>query len=234
MRVVIGVAILHAGLLAWATEYHGQVFFKGLPVPGATVMVTQGGKRFETVTDLQGLYEFANLADGAWRIQIEMRGFSTLKSQVTVAPNAPQGAWELKLLGLAQMLAKTPVTQPSQLPPETAAQQKPKPEKANAPQVAPSSAQNTQSDSNGLLVNGSVNNAATSKYTLSPAFGNRRPGVRGLYTGGIGTVVGNAVFDARPYSLTGLQVPKDSYSRVTTVFTLGGPLNIPQIGRAHV
>ena len=229
IRVLCGVVILHAGLLAWATEYHGQVFFDGLPVPGATVTVTQGTKRFETVTDLQGLYEFPNLADGPWKIQIEMRGFSTLKSQVTVAPNTPQGSWELKLLGLAQMLAKTPVSQPDQLPSASVAEAKPKPEKAAEPQVQPHPDQTTESDSNGLVINGSVNNAATSKYTISPAFGNRRPGTRGLYTGGIGTVVGNSVFDARPYSLTGLQVPKDSYSRVTTVFTLGGPLNIPHI-----
>ncbi len=229
MRVLCGAAILHFGLLAWASEYHGQVFFGGLPVPGATVTVTQGAKRFETVTDLQGLYEFANLADGAWKIQIEMRGFSTLKSQVTVAPNTPQGAWELKLLGLAQMLARTPVSQPLQVPSTSATEEKPKPEKANAPQVQPHSDQTAESDSNGLVINGSVNNAATSKYTISPAFGNRRPGTRGLYTGGIGTIVDNSVFDARPYSLTGLQVPKDSYSRVTTVFTLGGPLNIPHL-----
>ena len=229
IRVLCGVVILHASLMAWATEYHGQVFFDGLPVPGATVTVTQGAKRFETVTDLQGLYEFPDLADGAWKIQIEMRGFSTLKSQVTVAPNIPQGAWELKLLGLAQMMAKTPVSQPTQLPSASVAVAKPKPEKAAEPQVQPHPDQTTESDSNGLVINGSVNNAATSKYTISPAFGNRRPGTRGLYTGGIGTVVGNSVFDARPYSLTGLQVPKDSYSRVTTVFTLGGPLNIPHI-----
>ncbi|MGC1872632.1 MAG: TonB-dependent receptor, partial [Acidobacteriaceae bacterium] len=229
IRVLCGVVIFHAGLLAWASEYHGQVFFSGQPVPGATVTVTQGSKRFQTVTDLQGLYEFPNLADGAWKIQIEMRGFSTVKSQVIVAPNTPQGAWELKLLGLAQMLAKTPVSQPKQLPAETAAQLKPKPEKANAPQIQPSSAETTENESNGLLINGSVNNAATSKYTISPAFGNRRPGRRGLYTGGIGAIVGNSVFDARPYSLTGLQVPKDSYSRLTTVLTLGGPLDIPHL-----
>jgi hypothetical protein len=229
LRVLFGAAILHAGLLAWASEYHGQVFFSGLPVPGATVTVTQGARRFETVTDLQGLYEFADLTDGAWKIQIEMRGFSTLKSQVTVAPNTPQGSWELKLLGLAQMLAKTPVSQQLLLPSAIAAQDTPKSEKPNAPQVQPHSDQTAESDSNGLLINGSVNNAATSKYTLSPAFGNRRPGSRGLYTGGVGTIVGNSIFDARPYSLTGLQVPKDSYSRLTTVFTLGGPLNIPHL-----
>ena len=113
--------------------------FDGLPVPGATVTVTQGAKRFETVTDLQGLYEFPDLADGPWKIQIEMRGFSTLKSQVTVAPNMPQGAWELKLLGLAQMLAKTPVSQPDQPPSASVAEAKPKPEKAAEPQVQPHS-----------------------------------------------------------------------------------------------
>jgi hypothetical protein len=234
LPLLCGVAMLLGSLTAWASEYHGQVFFGGLPVPGATVTVTQGAKRFQTVTDLQGLYEFANLADGAWKIQIEMRGFSTLKSQVTVAPNTPQGTWELKLLGLAQMLAKTPVSNPPQSASANATKEKPKPElpkpeSANTPLVQPHSDQTTESDSNGLLINGSVNNAATSKYTLSPAFGNRRPGSRNLYTGGIGTIVGNSVFDARPYSLTGLQVPKDSYSRLTTVFTLGGPLNIPHL-----
>ena len=127
------------------------------------------------------------------------------------------------------MLAKTPVTpaRPGAIRKRCGA--KPKPENADAPQVQPHPDQTTESASNALVINGSVNNAATSKYTISPAFGNRRPGTRGLYTGGIGTIVGNSVFDARPYSLTGLQVPKDSYSRVTTVFTLGGPLNIPHL-----
>ena len=41
----------------------------------STVTITQGAKRFETVTDLQGLYEFPDLLDGTWKIQIEMRGF---------------------------------------------------------------------------------------------------------------------------------------------------------------
>ena len=33
MRVLCGVAILHAGLLAWATEYHGQVFLVACRFP---------------------------------------------------------------------------------------------------------------------------------------------------------------------------------------------------------
>ncbi len=61
--------------MAMASEYHGQVFVGGVPVPGATVTVTQDANRFTTVTDRQGLYEFADLVDGTWKIRIEMRGF---------------------------------------------------------------------------------------------------------------------------------------------------------------
>ena len=80
-----------------------------------------------------------------------------------------------------------------------------------------------------MLINGSDNNAATSKYSLAPAFGNRRPGSKALYTGSLGAIVSNSVFDARPYSLTGLDIPKASYSRVAFVGTVGGPLNIPHL-----
>ncbi|HEY1499668.1 MAG TPA: carboxypeptidase-like regulatory domain-containing protein, partial [Acidobacteriaceae bacterium] len=81
--------------MAAASEYHGQVLFGGLPVPGATVTVTQGTKLLSTVTDGQGLYEFPDLPDGPWKIRIEMRGFSSLDGAVTVAPNTPQTEWEL-------------------------------------------------------------------------------------------------------------------------------------------
>ena len=238
VRLLCCLVLLHAGLMAWASENHGQVFFGGVPVPGATVAVTQGAKSYVTVTDRQGLYEFADIADGVWKIQIEMRGFSTIEGEITVAPNAPQGSWELKLLGLDQMLAETKVTKPEDKPLKARApaageaalkEDAPKQVEASIPE-APRPADETADRSNdGFLINGSVNNAATSQFTLAPAFGNRRPGAKSLYTGGIGAIVGNSVFDARPYSLTGLQVPKASYSAITSVLTLGGPLNIPHL-----
>ena len=46
-----------------------------------------------------------------------------------------------------------------------------------------------QQANDGLLINGSVNNAATSQYALSQAFGNNRSG-RSLYTGGFSLVSG--------------------------------------------
>ena len=224
---------LCASIAAWASEYHGQVFFSGVPVPGATVTVAQGGTRLSTVTDRQGLYEFADLADGLWKIEIEMSGFSTLDGTVTVAPEMPQGDWELKLLGLDQMLAKAQVGVPLKPRPEAeakppAAQATPKAAETNTaePPQQPDDAENF---ADGLLINGSENNAATSQYSLSPAFGNRRPGQKGLYNGSIGAIVDNSIFDARPYSLTGQQTPKDFYNRITTVVTLGGPLRIPRL-----
>jgi hypothetical protein len=93
--------------LAMASEYHGQVTFGGLPVPGSTVRVTatQGDKTAVAITDTQGFYSFADLADGKWTLTIEMTGFAPVKQEVTVAPNAPAGAFELKLLTLEQMRA---------------------------------------------------------------------------------------------------------------------------------
>jgi hypothetical protein len=222
--------------IARATEYHGQVFYHGLPVPGASITVSQGSTKLAAVTDRQGLYEFPDLADGKWEIKIEMRGFSTLDAEVTVAPNAPQGAWELKLLSLEEMLAQMRVIKEESkslqssiesgvAPPQRATQPaEPTPPLPNLP-----ADEAAEKSSDGLLINGSENNAATSPFSLSPAFGNRRPGSKSLYNGSIGAIADHSVFDARPYSLTGQQTPKDLYSRITGVVTLGGPLNIPHL-----
>jgi Carboxypeptidase regulatory-like domain len=224
----ICVLLLCAATSTWASEYHGQVFCAGLPIPGATVVLTQGAKRLTTITDQQGLYQFSDLADGAWQIEIRMSGFSTLKGGVTVSPNTPQGSWELQMLGLKQMLAKTKLTTPenASLTSKPTEATKGTPENSTA---QPENEQDEEESSGGLLINGSVNNASTSQFRLSPAFGNHRPTTKSLYTGGISAIADNSFFDSRPYSLTGLQLPKDGYNRLTTVLTLGGPLNIPHL-----
>ena len=214
-----------------ATEYYGQVFFNSVPIPGATVTMSQGGQRFTAVTDQQGLYTFPNLSDGVWKIKIEMSGFSTLNGQVTVGPHMLQGRWELKLLTLPQLLSRIQVTNPAS-PPTVPSQPEAPPgtePSAETPPVAPANEKSSEESSDGLLINGSVNNAATSPFSLSPAFGNHRPGLKGLYTGSIGAIGENSFFDARPYSLTGLPVPRDIYNRLTTLFTFGGPLKIPHL-----
>ena len=111
--LIWAIAWLSIAGLAMASEYHGQVTFGGLPVPGTTVKVTatQGNKTAVAITDEQGVYTFPDLADGKWTIEIEMTGFAPVKQEVTVAPNAPAGAFEMKLLTLGQIRAAAkPVT----------------------------------------------------------------------------------------------------------------------------
>ena len=83
--------------------------------------------------------------------------------------------------------------------------------------------------SDGFLINGSVNNAANSNSSQSAAFGNFRPGGRGLYNGGIGFTMDNSNLDASPFSITGQNSPKLPYNRFTGMADFGGPLKLPGI-----
>ena len=78
----------------------------------------------------------------------------------------------------------------------------------------------------GFLVNGSVNNGAASPFAQLAAFGNNRRGARSLYNWGLGAILGNSAWDARPFSFTAQQTPKPSYSDAQVLGTFGGPLKI--------
>src|SRR5260370_13306613 len=93
-----------------ASEHHGIVKFGALPVPGATITATQGDKKFVAVTDQQGAYSFADLADGVWNLQVEMQCFSVLKQEVAVAPTSPSPEWELKMLPFDEIKASVPAS----------------------------------------------------------------------------------------------------------------------------
>ena len=217
--------------LAVASPYHGQITFGGFPVPGATVTVTRGGTTLITVSDQGGLYDFPDLPDGAWKIEIEMQGFSTIQSEINIAANTSGTKWELHLLSVDQMMARSKL---KQLP---ANPLQPAPAAAAANKTSPSDSETTetlkpledQQASDGFLINGSANNAATSRFSLDQAFGNKRSNSKSLYNGGLAAVLDNSAFDARPYSLSGLKSPKASYNRITGIFTLGGPIHIPHV-----
>jgi len=202
-----------------------------MPVPGATVVLTRGNQKFSTVTDRQGLYEFPDLADGIWKIRIEMQGFVPVDADATIGPNASAGNWQLKLRELAQILPKAEVSTSSPMTPEVSDGTENRATNSASTSEVPSSPEefNEQPQDQGLVINGSVNNASTSPFSLPPGFGNRRPGSKELYTGGIGAIFDNSALDARPDSLTGVSLPKPSYSQLTGVFTLGGPLKIPYL-----
>ena len=95
-----------------ASPHHGVVTFGGLPLPGATVTVTQGDKKLVAVTDQQGAYSFPDLADGIWKIQVEMLCFTTLNQEIGITSEAPSPVWELKLLSLDQIKASAPPPAP--------------------------------------------------------------------------------------------------------------------------
>jgi len=267
--LVWALAWLSIAGLAMASEYHGQVTFGGLPVPGTTVKVTatQGNKTAVAVTDEQGLYSFPDLADGTWTIEIEMTGFAPIKQEVTVAPNAPAGAFTMKLLTLEEMRASAkpvtveaatagstaaPSSQVSEARPgapttgaaptaaaagkKGAAAKTPESSQvsearpgAPAPAAEPAQDATAQQANDGFLINGSVNNAATSQYSMSQAFGNSRNGGRSLYTTGLSLVLRNSAFDAKQYSLAGLDTAKPSYTDITAGVTFAGPLKIPHL-----
>jgi carboxypeptidase family protein len=230
-------AMLFCPLIAAASDYHGQVTFNGLPVPGATVTLTQGDKKLSTVTDQGGLYDIPDLADGNWKIEIAMQGFAPVDAEVTVAASAQAGKWELKLLPLDQLLALAKQAPPAPAPQPTFKSASPaaKPgAQSNAATQSPADIPRPPADSNplsadGFLVNGSVNNAATSQYGLAQAFGNNRNGGHALYNGGLAAIFDNSVLDARPYSLSGIPAPKPLYDRITVGLTFGGPIKIPHI-----
>ncbi len=220
-----------------ASEYHGQVTFGGLPVSGAVVTATQDEKKFVAVSDAQGSYFFADLPDGTWKISVEMQLFTRLEQEVKIDATVAAGKWEIELLPTEQILAQTKVVQmvPRVAPAVIAAVpekgQPAKPGAAATPEAPRPQEENQPRPADGFLINGSVNNAATSQFSLAAAFGNSRNGSKSLYTGGLALILDNSALDARPFSLTNLESPKASYNRVTGVFTLGGPLNIPHLLR---
>src|SRR4051812_44933656 len=95
-----------------AVQHQGQVKFGGLPLPGATVTATMGDQKKVAVSDQQGVYTFADLADGTWNFQIEMLCFATIKAEVAAAPSAPSPQWEMKLLPFEEIKAQAPPPPP--------------------------------------------------------------------------------------------------------------------------
>ncbi len=228
------VVLLAAAGAAMASEYHGVVTSGGLPVPGVTVTVTQGGKKFVAVTDLQGFYSFPTLTDGAAAIEVDMTGFTTIKQEVAVAPNGAMGKWDLQLLSLEQIrTAVKPVLSAgiTGRRPERAEENKRR-AKAGGDQTAPPPPpdETLQRAADGLLMGGSVNNAATSQFTMAQRFGNTASG-KSRYNFTLFLTLGNSTLSAKSCSSAGFDTPKPDTSQITGGFAVEGPLKIPDLLR---
>ena len=240
----IGLLLLLA-TTACAAEHGGVVRFHNQPVPGATVRAVQGAKRVSTVTDAAGRYTFPDLADGACVIRVELLCFRPIEREIRVAPNEPPAAWDLEMLPVAAIQTAAAAAGPASVlssagtppaaetspapparPPAPDPRSSPKAAVATPPEPAPAPPDNA---SDSFLINGSVNNSAASTFSQSSAFGNMRKNSRYPFRFAVSATFGNAVFDARPYSLTGLTGPKAGYSQTQGAVSLFGPLMIPRI-----
>ncbi len=110
---------------------------------------------------------------------------------------------------------------------------RPKPAKLRSPRQTPPPPPPEEAASkaaDGLLINGSVNNAATSQFSLAPRFGNTASG-KSMYNVTLFARIDNSALDARSYSLAGFNTPKPETDQFTGGITVGGPLKIPGLLR---
>ena len=194
-------AVLYLASSVLAAVEHHGVVKFG-GLPLPGATVTVSPSNLTTITNPQGEYSFPDLPAAAKTIKVEMQCFEPLEKSATTAE------WEMKLLPLQSMNAVATKTIPSLPRPEAAA---------------------TADD--GLLINGSVNNGASSPFSLAPAFGNSRKGPGSLYNGSLGFTGDNSALDARPFSLTGQDTAKPAYNRLTGLLSFGGPIKIPRLLR---
>lgn len=228
------VAILFYVSALNAAEHKGQVKFAGLPVPGASVTLSQGTKKLSAVTNLQGAYAFTDIADGPWTVHLDMQLFQPQSRDIAI-PSAPID-WELTPLPADQLAKLATAVQATYqrtevtASPQTAAVKPVAAKPANDPAATTELAQRAAES---FLVNGSMNNGAASPFAQLPAFGNQRRGQRSLYNGTLGLILTSAAFDARAFSLTGQETPKPAYSRIQGLFSFGGPIRIPHLLRRN-
>lgn len=233
---VFALACLAFAALAMAAPYRGVVTYGGMPLPGATVTATQGVKTLTTVSDQDGSFQFDDLADGQWTIKVEMQLFAKDQATVTIAPNMPAAKFEMKLEPEGKILAASqPASKGIEVPPApSVAERKPEagqPAQGNGggsgQEMPKAPNEGNEQSADGLLVQGSVNNAATSQYATNPAFGNTRSGTRALYTGGFAATEENSALNARPYAQSGIEAAKPAFNNFTGVATLQGPIVLP-------
>lgn len=205
----------------FGADHHGEVRFSRQPVPGAVITASQGQKLAATFTDRKGTYIFLGLADGLWHMKVEMPGFLSIEREVSVSSTAPNEVWDLTMLPLSLIVKDASAVPYAPVSPSSS---------------GPTSADRQSHDSTGgtvdddsLLINGTVNNGASTLVGQSRALGNNRNGIHAMYNGNIGVIVDNSIFDARAYSLSGLNSPKPDYNHFTSLASFGGPLRIPHL-----
>jgi hypothetical protein len=89
----------------------GIVKFGGQPLPGATVIATQGDRRVVTTTDELGAYELTGLTAGTYTVEVQMFGFQTARKQIQVGAIPQSTDWSLDLQPRPREFAQRPQQQ---------------------------------------------------------------------------------------------------------------------------
>ena len=69
-----------------AADFTGRVASKNLPIPGATVTLTQADKKFTVYTKEDGSFVVRNLPDGPWTLEISAFGFVKSSTAIVTPP----------------------------------------------------------------------------------------------------------------------------------------------------
>jgi trimeric autotransporter adhesin len=206
-----------------AADEHGFVTFNGLPVPGATITAIQGDKKIIVSSDPDGRYELSGLDDGMYTVRVEMLGFAAVTRDVRAGDEIP-ATLEISLLPFEEIKRVATISKPVVMIESARGE-----EQAASGEPPPLDPELERQAAEGLLVNGSVNNAAASPFAQARGFGNSRPGQRSLYNGGFGLTMGTSALDARPFSFAGTRVPKPDYTDAQLAASFGGPFRIPGV-----
>jgi hypothetical protein len=226
--LVLGLATGQQISLA-ASDYLGQVTFNGLPVPGVTLSATQGAHRASATTDEDGIYHLVDLVDGIWTLTIEMLGFETITREITVPAEKEPPPDTLAVRSfdeLAREIARPPA--PSEVegqPDRVIAVVRDQPPADLSVLVGPTG----MGAEDGLLINGSLNNGASTPFAIPRAIGNNRPRGPSLYTYAAGLQLGNSAWDARPFSLSGPRPSTPAYTDTQALGTFQGPFRLPGV-----
>jgi len=200
-----------------ASDYFGQVTFNGVPVPGATVSATHADRKASATTNADGIYRLADLADGLWTLTIELFGFATITRDVTVPVTEDPPPDALSVRSFDELTRELPPARTFKTPDA--------PDKEPVDIIALSGLAGVDGD--GLLINGSLNNGASTRFALPRGIGNNRPRPRGVHSYAAGFLMGNSLWDASPYSLTGSGSTKPAYADMQAFGTFQGPIRVP-------
>ncbi|HTM03356.1 MAG TPA: hypothetical protein VL173_07640, partial [Vicinamibacterales bacterium] len=176
-----------------------------------------------------------DLIDGAWTVTIEMLGFAPVQRQIEIPSDQDAAPTPLVVQSLDDLAKADPPVQsaPGTFPRaplqfsskqvETTAKAGRAPTVDLATLIGPDGI----GAADGMLINGSLNNGASTPFALPRGIGNNRPRLPTQRSYALGLQLGNSAWDARPFSLTGAETASPSYTDLQLLGTFESQVRLP-------